>query len=173
MASQPPGVVDAQLPQQLRGNLMWASLAALFDGEGCIRIDRARPRGNCTLNKYSVDLRVLNTNIGWMYAWKNRLSAGTVSKPIQTDAKSKPRVQWAICRKGDMRRLLQGMLPFLFCKREQAILALDFLAKFKPSYGRVAGVEGYVRCKPSTQEMSWREEMFQRMRLLNQKGVAL
>lgn len=154
---------NPSLSRQLRGKALWASLATLIDGEGCIGILKGtRPSG---LFAYSPDIRVVNTNRNWMAAWQNRTGRGYINSFSNKNTKWKDRHTWIIAKKADVIYILKKILPYLFVKREQAEIAIRAIEE-KVSLPH--GARAWNR--PSEQELARREDLYQRMRTLNKKG---
>lgn len=155
---------NPSLSRQLRGKTLWASLATLIDGEGCIGILKAtRPSG---LFAYSPDIRIVNTNLAWLVAWQQRVDRGYLNSFKQkTDTNWKDRHTWIISKKADVVYILKRILPYLFCKQEQARLVIQAIEeKVSLPHGERAWT------RPSEQELARREGLYQRMRQLNRKG---
>lgn len=148
---------------QLRGKALWASLATLIDGEGCISISKGiRESG---IHAYAVCISVVNTNIAWLNAWQARLEKGAVRGFIPANGNWKARATWQVSKKADVVYILKRILPYLFCKIEQAKLAIDFIeSKVCLPHGERAWQ------RPSEEELLRREFAYQRMRKLNAKG---
>lgn len=149
--------------RQLRGKALWAALATLIDGEGCICIQKGLREGGVT--QYSAVISIVNTNIAWLNAWRERVGRGAVRGFIPSNGIWKARATWQIAKKADVVYILKRVLPYLFCKVEQAETAIDFIEnKIILPYGVRA------HAKPSMEELSRREAVYFKMRRLNAKG---
>jgi len=148
--------------RQFRGKALWAALATLLDGEGSIFMVKERGTSN-----YRVVISTGNVCARWMEAWQRRLCRGRVD-PGETPEGCKQIFRWRIDRKADVAYILKRVLPYLFVKRTQALLALDYIENKGVSHLR-QGLSREGR-KISAQELAWREECYQRMRSLNTKG---
>jgi hypothetical protein len=151
--------------RQFRGKALWAALATLFDGEGCITILRNERKGTDLLVQFTVRLDVANTNGDWLKAWKLRVEKGNLFLYEQTERKWKDRYNWVINKKADVVYILKRILPYLIVKREQAQIALDLIEnKIIVPFGTRAWE------RPGELELTRRENLYNRMRYLNKKG---
>ena len=149
--------------RQLRGKALWAALATLIDGEGCICITKGLREGGVT--QYAAVISVVNTNIAWLNAWRDRVDRGGIRGFIPSNGKWKSRATWQISKKADVVYILKRVLPYLFCKVEQAGIVIDFIEKkVVVPFGQRAWTT------PSEEELLRRENAYLRMRKLNAKG---
>jgi hypothetical protein len=72
--------------------------------------------------------------------------------------------RWELCKKEFVKSALKEMIPFLIAKKEQALILLDFLEKWKNPVNRKLGID--------PEELQRREEAYQKMRKLNAVGAA-
>lgn len=155
---------NSELNPQLRGKALWTALATLIDGEGCICLLKAtRVSG---VHSYSPVISIVNTNIPWLEAWKSRIGRGGIRGFIPSNGRWKARATWQISKKADVVYILKRILPFLFCKQEQAKLILDVIEK---KVCLPHGVRAWQ--KPSEEELLRREDAYLKMRELNAKGI--
>lgn len=114
----------------------WGYLAGLIDGEGHISITRSdKPafttkRGKiipCPI-RYGIIVAVTNTDFRLMKRLKE-LFGGSYNggKPFKGHPNWKPKYQWNVCSNKDKELVLLAVLPYLVLKREQAIIALEFI----------------------------------------------
>lgn len=148
---------------QLRGKALWAALATLVDGEGCICIQKGLREGGVT--QYSPVISVVNTNVAWLNAWRNRVERGAVRGFIPANGNWKARATWQISKKADVVYILKRILPYLFCKVEQAVTVINFI---EDKVVVPFGVRAWT--KPSEEELLRRESAYLKMRKLNAKG---
>jgi hypothetical protein len=99
--------------------LDWAYLAGFFDGEGCIslhsryRVDGWRVR----LTVSQSDYRLL--------ALYEKFEVGRLRRiEPRGKFKARPSYQWIINKGSEVEWLLQGMMPYLRFKKDQASLAI-------------------------------------------------
>jgi hypothetical protein len=113
-----------------------------------------------------VNLNFTNTNGEWLEAWRQRLEKGNLFELKQPEERNwKNRYNWIITDKASVVYILKKILPYLICKREQAQVAIDFIQnKVVLPFGE----RNHVR--PSELELTRREDLYIRMRQLNQKG---
>lgn len=131
----------------------WSYLAGLFDGEGCISI--------CTNNThtgtgYVFCIQITNTNQKLM-KWLIEHFGGVYYSQDGTSrpAHWKPSFRWRVKGRKNEEEFLLGVLPYLVVKREQALLALEF-------------VRGWYERDPA-----WRNEIATKMKILNRRGISL
>jgi intein/homing endonuclease len=113
--SVPKKSYDAHLPP--KRSWKWAYLAGFFDGEGTIigsKVDKSK-------DSYKAHVRINNTNahpIAWIYSQ----FGGSVTTSINPSGRL--RYNWSSNSKKDKLPLLEGMLPYLIVKRDEARLAI-------------------------------------------------
>lgn len=116
----------------------WGYLAGLIDGEGHISITRSdKPitrtqRGKTKIYaapvRYGIVVGVSNTDIRLMKKLKELFgSSYSGGKPFKNHPNWKPKYQWIVAGNKNKELLLLAVLPYLVLKREQAIIALEFL----------------------------------------------
>lgn len=138
--------------RQLRGKTLWAALATLIDGEGCIGIVRQGTH-------YGVHITVANTCQEWMVAWKERVGKGQLYT-TQTEW-SKPATHWKLTNRADIIYILKRIRPYLFVKAEQAALVISFFDdKLTTKVTHLGELE-----------LARRNAIYERMRILNAKGI--
>lgn len=104
----------------------WAYLAGLIDGEGCIS---ATPHKNG--KNYNARLSIVNTDKG-MLDWVVRtFKVGKVLVRNRAEIKSCYKVQVANTK--DLARILDGVLPYLLTKHDQALIAIELTTRPKLS----------------------------------------
>jgi hypothetical protein len=112
-----------------------------------------------------VNLNFTNTNGEWMEAWRQRLEKGTLHCLSNKGTAWKDRYNWIVADKAGVVHILKKIQPYLIAKREQAQVAIDFIQnKVVLPFGERNHV------KPSELELTRREDLYNRMRQLNQKG---
>jgi len=112
----------------------WSYLAGFFDGEGCIHIaDFMYPykKPDRMQQVYRLDIHITQTDLA-MAKWLVEHFGG-VYYTIESNNKNNARKNWSTPYrwvpkgKKNKEELLLGMLPYLIIKREQALVALDYL----------------------------------------------
>ena len=123
------------------GGLLWAYLAGLFDGEGCVTISyRGRPKpkrvhrhGRASYPYWAVRivltncsfalLRYLRRNFGGyvhQYGWQPKLNDGR--------RRQNP---WIVTNAAHCLWVLNGMLPYLYYKKPEAKLAIKYFSRIQ------------------------------------------
>lgn len=135
----------------------WSYLAGLMDGEGCISVSRQinnyNNRGRSDYIQYGFRISVTNTNLKLM-KWLISTFGGVYYTKREATKKHSTSYEWRPKGRGNNEEVLLGILPYLVIKLEQAKWGLQYVRL--PDQGRKGPEE--------------REKIYQRMRLLNQKG---
>lgn len=107
-------------------NLPWSALAMCFDCEGTISLGKHNKTKEGNVVSIQLDLTIVNTderlikwlvsNFGGRYYLRNRYCD-----------RWKPSFRWRVTGKANKEKILLGILPYLICKKNQALLALDFI----------------------------------------------
>jgi hypothetical protein len=155
---------NLDLNRQLRGKALWSALATLIDGEGCICLLKNKKESG--IHQYYPVISVVNTNIAWLTAWCTRIQKGAIRGFVPQSHNWKARATWQINKKADVVFILKRILPFLFCKREQALTILEHIEK---KVCLPYGERNHQR--PSEEELLRREVTYLKMRTLNAKGI--
>lgn len=138
--------------------LAWA--AGLFDGEGCVCISKTKPKKLTWSYKYG-----LNVSIGMTHkeTVKNlhRLFGGTYREvpPPSADKNWALQYRWRINEK-QAKSFILAILPYSFTKKEQLMLALEYL-------DLPLGKSG---TRPSGELIMKREHCHVQMQCLNKRG---
>ena len=137
-------------------------LAAIIDGEGCIRINRVRREKHKALWRYYPAIEFTNTNEALVKRFVELTEPWVTSigeYPNNHFVKNAKRRFQVSIRYKDCRAFINAIRPFLIAKGAQADLALEFLdiqEKERPKGKRM--VPQY-------------NELYIRSRLLNKKGT--
>jgi hypothetical protein len=111
----------------------WPYVAGIMDGEGSIYISRGKRSDGCSGERLEMSIKISNTNfdlIKWLLHnfggrfqtdLSNREGRGFSSK------RAKPLYQWKLSGSKNKERFLLGILPHMIIKREQALLALQWV----------------------------------------------
>lgn len=162
LGSLPPSVKKGQevlgpFVINRRESVAWA--AGFIDGEGRIGINKRHPNLK-TRNispTYFVSLQARNVKLGPMLRLRE-LFGGWVTTKTQEKRKARPLFQWEVsCRKAIA--CLQELLPYLTCKSQQARLVIEW--RSLPITGR----------RFTASELTQRELYFQKLKILNARGV--
>lgn len=134
----------------------WSYLAGMVDGEGCIGMWRTQARhkeyatNGKTYSSFNLRIQIYNTSLELM-KWLVANFGGTYQIRKNAKQEHKDSYNWRPKGENNTKKMLLGMLPYLVIKREQAQLALKY-------------IELPRNCPRE------REILYQRIRLLNQKG---
>ncbi len=131
----------------------FAYLAGIIDGEGCLSIGAGRRQKWGVINYNSI-VSVANTDIR-LIKWLHRNFGGRFFDGKQQRPNNKKHYIWRLLKRKDIEVLLLAVLPYLIVKREQAIVLLDL-----------------VRL-PSTENPAKRQELWEKMAVLNKRGVGV
>jgi hypothetical protein len=132
----------------------WSYLAGLFDGEGCISIcERKDAKGD---NAFIFCIQITNTNTDLMKWLVSHFGGVYYSQDGKSrKANWKPSYRWRVKGRKNEEEFLLGVLPYLVVKREQALLALEFVRLFQ--------------VKDTTRRL----EIATKMRELNRRGISV
>lgn len=152
------------MAEQLCLSLLTASeigyIAGLFDGEGCVSISR-RVKQEYSLkhqaiyHDYSLQLTIGNSNYE-VLEWLETKCSGRIYQ-MKNRGNRKPFWHWMLVRRYEVKAFLLLIQPLVIVKREQVAIALKFAA-FPPH--------------SKTSYRYDREALWQKMLLLNKRGVA-
>ena len=138
-----------------------AYLAGIIDGEGCIRLAKlndkrttVHPSVNCGMTQ-AAPVELLHQTFGGSVTWKQ--------PTCKNASPCKPLLYWYASGANSAAKVLRQLYPYLRAKKEQAAIVLDFC--FNKVDGRKAG-------GVSQEEHRWREELYWKVKKLNQRGVA-
>lgn len=139
-----------------------AYIAGIVDGEGYISVVRR----NCKNTKcglfYYAQLVVVNTSeelIDWLWTTTN---LGSVHLQRKKNKEHKHAFRWTLTTKG-AESLVRLIVPYLVCKKKQALLLLEFCQNNKRP----------GRSSLSEEELSYRAGVYRQLRILNKKGRSL
>ena len=109
--------------------LLDAYFAGLFDGEGCVSINKTSGgiKRKYKRNGFQLRVSVTNTNLDILYALQNRYGGKVY---IREKANARNYGNW-ITVSNQTIHPLSSWLPFLIIKKEQAKVALDFQSNRK------------------------------------------
>ena len=134
----------------------WSFLAGIFDGEGSFSCWRTKARAHDykesgrVYDSFNVRLTIPNTSTQLM-KWLVANFGGNYGLKREATEKHKASYEWRPKGLGNTKKALLGMLPYLVIKPEQARLGLEWAELPYDSGER-------------------REQIFQRLKVLNQKG---
>jgi hypothetical protein len=106
-----------------------AFIAGLFEGEGCVRINRSlrkqiRYGKKVTMEVYSLFVTIGNTDPRLVYPLKD-MFGGSVSIRIRKDPRHRPFFCWIISS-NEALNFLEGIHPWLVSKADQVDIAITF-----------------------------------------------
>ena len=107
----------------------WPYLAGLFDGEGCVHIADFKWRmkePDRIQQIYRLDMHITTTSENLVH-WLVREVGGKYYK-IAMKGNWKDAYRWQLSGNKNKERFFKGILPYLVIKRENAKIALDYLA---------------------------------------------
>ena len=137
-------------------------MAWTISWEGCIglyKIKRSKtPEYNCRI---SVD----NTNKDLIEKFRKLVGYGNVYNHRGQTGKNKACYKWELYSLFLLKKFLEEVLPYLPSKKEQARLVLEF-CNLRLSASRVG-----INLREGTTRTEREEEIYQRMRKLNQRGM--
>lgn len=134
----------------------WSFLAGIFDGEGSFTCWRTKARAHDyeesgkVYDSFNVRLTIPNTSIQLM-KWLVSNFGGSYMLKREATEKHKAAYEWRPNGLNNTKKMLLGILPYLVIKPEVAKLGLEWIDLPYDSGKR-------------------REEIFQRLKVLNQKG---
>ena len=143
-------------------------LAGSIDGEGCVSIQKSKPRRNCgyPYGRFDLMLSIENTDLRLM-EWLKRNFGGRIwTSRKRLKANHKFELHWRI-NSNKAAVLLEACLPFLVIKKEQARIAIAF-QKTKHSElqrqanGQIMRLDSHI--------FEERQKYYDKMKVLNRKG---
>ena len=138
----------------------WSYLAGIVDGEGSVNLsaykrhEETRSDGNGPW-RYSFNLSIVNTDLRLMKWLIKNFGGVYYTKGNGGNARWKIFYLWRPKGRRNIERLLLGILPYQVIKKEQSLLALEWI--------RLDGENNPVK----------RLEMVEKMRKLNQRGPSV
>jgi hypothetical protein len=144
----------------MKDKAKWGYLAAMIDGEGFISVvkgSKPAPNGNGYITaapRYGIVVSVTGTNENLMQ-WLIANFGGSWTRDKSQNPLWKQRVSWRSTGSKNKEIVLLGIMPYLIIKKQQAVLALEFL--------RMNGESNPTK----------RESIHLRMKELNKRGKAV
>jgi hypothetical protein len=151
--------------------IFWSYLAGLFDGEGTVCISTSRNRNNTTI--FQMNVKVANTKLELMQ-WLITNFGGYYSvSNAKSDAKKRYSTQYAWMPKGKNNRIevLEGMLPYLVIKKQQALIGLEFERVYEGRNGCQPGLKLTTDSPMYIEAHTKRTELRDQLVQLNRKGM--
>jgi hypothetical protein len=156
---------EEQFPN--KENLIY--IAGFIDGEGCLTINKRKISRNQKNDFYSIRIIISNTNLD-ILEWICSIVGGSIHKTINEN-ELKRKQGYALCLNvKDAINLLKNISPFLKVKNLQANYLLRFV-ELKKSFSRKRSNGRYGTLKSSDEYMKLQEEIYRKIRKLNQRGV--
>lgn len=148
-----------------------AYVAGFFDGEGCIIIARRRASRTAYSDNHQVWLGAAQRTTYVDVLNDIQHTFGGSVRSLNNRPRQSPISEWSVIKRADQRRFLEAVLPYLRVKREQALVALEFLSAVE-AYGRTwrrtDNDARFAGTRPLTsQQVDERETFRQRMLALN------
>ncbi len=142
-------------------------IAGIIDGEGCIGMGVTFTRHKSKRQTHSVRLAIVNTDPRLAQWFCGRFGGTVHRQDPPANKRWKPKYTWQ-CGGARAETLIAAIEPFLVLKREQAQIVLAMRA-----IGRHRGGGTGKGPRPLTDEVvEKREELKQRLHLLNARGTA-
>jgi hypothetical protein len=141
-------------------------MGGILDGEGTIRIDKMKSKASLRSNKrinpcYSVHMSLGMTDPRIPYMFYSVFGG---SKRVECVPTRHPVYRWHLRGNKSAYPVLKALLPYLIVKRNNALLAIEFIQNWKTPVNRQQGLSG--------SELSRREESYLKMRKFNAVGEA-
>lgn len=121
------------------GHALWqdsdlAYIAGIIDGEGCIQIQKPKRRHNRERSQtYKLQLRVANTDLR-LIEYINSIFPAYIYNGSEKRKGRRRQFVWH-ANGAKAAAVLRAVLPFLICKKEQAMTAISFQDTFNTYYG--------------------------------------
>jgi len=136
---------------------LYAYLAGILDGEGCLRISRTNQKD--MVNPYfqaSIQVGMQDKRVLEMF---KTTFGGSIYKDRTVNGKL-PVYRWRINSKRGSIKCLKKLMPYLITKREQAEILLSFCKNTPPPKKRSAGL--------SQEQLKLREDLFNKIKKLKE-----
>lgn len=146
-----------------------AYLAGLFDAEGSILIDKKKPRWSNKSVQYILTVAVTNTRPE-LVRFIHQRHGGHVVGPVQTKEGQKPFYRWTLAG-ASARDFLRDIEPYLIVKRDRVALAYELQDRIDNYHVRGLG-QGRGTSPMPNEEIAAREDIYQRFRRLNRRGLS-
>ena len=104
----------------------WSYLAGLLDGEGHISLLKNRPHRQAEGFVLTLEIGITNRSLPLM-KWLIQKFGGVYYHRSSDNPNWADRYDWSPKGRKNREELLLGILPYLLIKREQALVALEFL----------------------------------------------
>jgi len=104
-------------------------VAGLFDGEGCVEINKHEYWKNAKSTIYTMSLSLNNTHKPSVTHMKELFGGCVYKKTADKRQNRKPLWHWSV-RAKQAEIVLKKLLPYLRIKKEQALIALKFRETF-------------------------------------------
>lgn len=115
----------------------WAYVAAMMDGEGSFTISKSKTKAKYGKPYWLFDCKVMVSNtsmvlMNWLvehFGGSYRISVSHISKLARANGQKsiKPCARWTVDGYKKQEIFLLAVLPYLIIKREQALVALEFV----------------------------------------------
>jgi len=139
----------------------WPYLAGLFDGEGTVCIGTIKGKNAPCLVLY---VKIANTDLRLMQ-WLIKNFGGAYSVSSSKKHKKNYRLQyaWRPSGKANRKKLLEGLIPYLVIKKEQAMLGLEFDSVYTEGVKLTVDAPVYIEASKK------REDLRNKLHNLNHK----
>jgi hypothetical protein len=151
--------------------ILWSYLAGLFDGEGTVCISTSHNHNGTTI--FQMNVKIANTKLELMQ-WLITNFGGFFSvSNAKNIANKRYSTQYAWMPKGKNNRIavLEGMLPYLVIKKQQALIGLEFERVYLGRNGCQQGLKLTTDSPEYIEAHAKRTELRDRLCELNRKGM--
>lgn len=138
-----------------------AYLAGLFDAEGSIMIEKKKPQYSNKSTRYGVVVSIVNTRQELVQVAHERYGGSVVGPVYQQKENQKPFYMWRLSGVSAC-NFLREIEPYLIVKRDRLPLIYELQDR----------IENYHHKPLEDEELQAREEIYQRFRRLNRRGVS-
>ena len=138
---------------------VWA--AGFVDGEGCITIDRHKPRrgdGEHASPQHSLTLSVTNTNLE-VLEFLMSMFGGSISRKHKGSSYAQKKIwQWR-CASLDAEKAVKKLVPYLKVKKAEAETALDFVELKRATFDERVRNGGPLKDEVIAQREAYRQTL--------------
>ena len=149
--------------------VLYAYLAGVFDGEGCIQVERSHrqvePGRHQRRIVYIYTLSVAMTNLPVLEIFKKTFGGSIYKRTFSPPENKSSIYRWRVTSRPQTQRVLKALVPYMVVKKKQAQFMLDVIDAWKSFKGGSRKIH-----RISDEEMLRREESYVIMRKFNAVG---
>jgi hypothetical protein len=127
------GGLENALGYSERPNTAIAYIAGILDGEGCVQIQKCKLHNREINQTYKLQVRISNTDLR-LINYINSIYPAYIYNSSEKRTNRKRQFVWHINGK-KAGLFLSETMPYLIVKKQQVVLALDFLKTYEKYYG--------------------------------------